>query len=261
MFSPDQLIVATGQSVGLQRDHNEDTILAISAGLADGQGEKTFGVFILADGMGGHMHGEVASSIAARTMADYVIKKLYQPMLGVDPAPPEESLQEIAIAGVTQAQNAVIRRAPGGGTTLTAAIVVGDQLTLAHVGDSRAYLLFSDGRIQLLTHDHSLVRRLQELGQLTVEEASTHPQRNVLYRALGQAEPFKPDVQTLPIPEGGQIMLCSDGLWGVIPDDEMQRIINQAADPATACKELVEAANIGGGPDNISVILIRRLSS
>ena len=205
-FTPSQLNFGVGQSVGLQREHNEDAVIMLSACLGDGKGEKTLGIFIVADGMGGHLHGEIASSIAARTMADYVLKKLYQPVLGVEPSSPEESLQEIVSNGVLQAQNAVMRRAPGGGTTLTAAVVIGDQLTLAHVGDSRAYILFSDGRLQLLTHDHSLVRRLQELGQLTVEEASIHPQRNVLYRALGQAEPFKPDVQTLPFPESGQLM-------------------------------------------------------
>lgn len=260
-FSPSQLLVGVGQSVGLQRDHNEDAVLAITASLGDGRDDKTLGVFVIADGMGGHMHGEVASSIAARTMADYVMKKLYQPVLGVDPSSPEESLQEIATNGVLQAQQAVMRRAPGGGTTLTAAVVVGEQLTLAHVGDSRAYMLFPDGRLQQLSHDHSLVRRLQELGQLTVEEASSHPQRNVLYRALGQSEPFKPDVQTLLIPESAQIMLCSDGLWGVVPEDEILQIIQTATDPSTACKQLVDAANAGGGPDNISVILVRRLSS
>lgn len=261
VYHPNQLLVGMGQSVGLQRDHNEDTVLAISAGLGDGRNDKVLGIYIVADGMGGHMHGEVASSIAARTMAEYVVTKLYQPVLGIEPSSPDESLQEIASNGVMRAQQAVLRRAPGGGTTLTAALVVGEQLTLAHVGDSRAYLIYSDGRFQQLTQDHSLVQRLQELGQLTTEEANSHPQRNVLYRALGQAEPLKPDVQTLPIPENSQILLCSDGLWGVVPEDDIRRIIQQSTDPSLACQQLVDAANAGGGPDNISVILIRRLTS
>ena len=108
-----------------------------------------------------------------------------------------------------------------------------------------------------LTRDHSLVRRLEELGQLTPEEAAIHPQRNVLYRALGQGEPFEPEIITAPLPQPGYLLVCSDGLWGVVPEERMGEIIKSAPLLSTACQGLIDAANAAGGPDNISAILVR----
>jgi protein phosphatase len=159
--------------------------------------------------------------------------------------------------GVHEAQQAVIKLAPGGGTTLTAAFVMGDQVTIAHVGDSRAYFLYPDGRMQSITRDHSLVRRLQELGQITEKEAAVHPQRNVLYRAIGQGEPFDSDVNTHLLPRPGYLLICSDGLWGVVPDMDIFQIVTNAPNPSMACHSLVEAANAAGGPDNISVVIVQ----
>jgi serine/threonine protein phosphatase PrpC len=253
---PSQLIVGCGQSIGKQREHNEDTIFALSASISGDKEAIPFGIFIVADGMGGHQHGEVASNVAARSMGAYLVRKLYQPFFGVYPEPLGESLQELLQGGVQEAQQAVVRQAPGGGTTLTAAIVLGDQVSFAHVGDSRAYFFFPDGRIQQITRDHSLVWRLQELGQITEKEASVHPQRNVLYRAIGQGDPFEPDINTLPFPRPGFLMMCSDGLWGVVPEQEIFRMIHAAPTPTIACQQLIDAANEAGGPDNISVILV-----
>lgn len=258
-FTPAQLLAGSAQSVGKQRDHNEDTLFSLSSILADGSTELPFGIFIIADGMGGHQHGEIASGAAARAFADYLLQKLFISFLKGDSDNQSESLLEIMENGVKEAQHAVIRKAPGGGTTLTAALVLGEQVTLAHVGDSRAYFIYPDGRIQAVTQDHSLVRRLQELGQITEEEAKVHPNRNVLYRALGQAEPFRPDIHTHPMPQPGYMLLCSDGLWGVAPDTEIFRIVNGAKNLSLACRELVDVANANGGPDNISVILVEYL--
>jgi serine/threonine protein phosphatase PrpC len=110
---------------------------------------------------------------------------------------------------------------------------------------------------QLLTHDHSLVKRLVEIGQISPEQALVHPQRNVLYRALGQGDPFEPDIFSFQVCHGCQLLLCSDGLWGVIPDSEMARIISSSPDPQIICQSLIDSANEVGGPDNISVILVR----
>jgi serine/threonine protein phosphatase PrpC len=252
---PPQLVVGIGESVGKQRDHNEDTLFVLNATLAGTSEGIPFGIFLVADGMGGHQFGEVASGIAARTMAGYLVQKLYYPFFSPKPEPQAESFQEIMRNAVLEAQQAVIKQVPGGGTTLTAVFVLGEQATLAHVGDSRAYLIYPDGRMQAITRDHSLVKRLIELGQITEKEAYVHPQRNVLYRAVGQGEPFEPDVSTFPLPHPGYLMLCTDGLWGVLPELEIYRIINNASNPSMACHELVEAANAAGGPDNISVIL------
>jgi len=256
---PPQLVVGTGQSVGLQRDHNEDTLYAVSAILADGANETQFGLFMVADGMGGYEYGEVASSIAARATTQYILSKVYLPHVNPEGDAPQESLQEIIENGILKAQQLVRARAPGGGTTLTAALLIGDQVTVAHVGDSRAYFVHPGGRIELLTHDHSLVHRLVELGQITEEEALIHPNRNVLYRAIGQPEPFKPDIQTFQMPHPGSLMICSDGLWGTVDDAKMMRIVMDAKNPSEACSKLVEAANETGGPDNISVVLVEYL--
>ncbi|MBI4926147.1 MAG: serine/threonine-protein phosphatase [Anaerolineae bacterium] len=257
---PPQMAVGTAQSDGRQRDHNEDTIFALTAVLADGVRDLPLGVYVVADGMGGHQNGEVASSAAARTMVDYVMSKLYSPLLGSSDEGLSESIQEIMEGGVREAHRAVQRHAPGGGTTLTAALVLGQQVTFAHVGDSRGYFVYPDGRIVVATHDHSYVQRLLELGQITEKEVLTHPQRNVLYRALGQAEPFRPDINTFEFPHPGYLMICSDGLWGTITETEIFRIINSNKNLTLACHQLVDAANAAGGPDNISVILVEYLS-
>ncbi len=259
-LNPPQLFIGTAQSVGLQRDHNEDTLFALQAIYADGNHDLPFGIFIIADGMGGHLNGEVASAAAARALSEYLITHFYVSFLSGQPSTEQGSIYEILENGVTEAQNAVLQSAPGGGTTLTAALMIGDQVTLSHVGDSRAYFVQPDGQMTVMTHDHSLVRRLQDLGQIDEKEAISHPQRNVLYRALGQREPFRPDIETHTLPASSYLMICSDGLWGSVPDDEMYRIVQTAPSPRDACQRLVDAANEAGGPDNISVILVKYVS-
>ncbi|MEN4012782.1 MAG: protein phosphatase 2C domain-containing protein [Chloroflexota bacterium] len=256
-MSPLHFLVGCGQSVGRQRDHNEDALYSLATVLSDGNNEIPFGLFVIADGMGGYEHGELASSAAARTLAETVLTRIYIPHIGLEGESSGDSIQEIMDSAVTRAHQAVSKRAPGGGTTLTAALAIGEQVTITHVGDSRAYFIFPDGRMQLITQDHSLVRRLVELGQITEQEAAVHPNRNVLYRALGQVEPFRPDIHTLPMPHPGYLMICSDGLWGVVNEAEIFQIIASARNPSVACKNLVDAANIAGGPDNISVILVQ----
>lgn len=259
-LKPMQLAVGSAQSVGKQREHNEDSIFTLNSILADGNIELPFGIFLVADGMGGHQHGEVASGVAARAFSQFLISKLFMPFLGVVPESPNESLQEMMEQAVTESQQAVLKRAPGGGTTLTAALILGEQVTLAHVGDTRAYFIYPDGRMHAVTQDHSLVHRLVELGQINEDEALTHPQRNVLYRAIGQAEPYRPDIDTYQLPHPGALLLCSDGLWSVVSESEIFRIVKSSSNPSIACHELVKAANSAGGPDNISVVLIQVLT-
>jgi len=256
-LEPPQLIVGCAQSVGIQRDHNEDALFTLTTTLTGDFRNVPFGLYIVADGMGGHQHGEIASGIAIRSMAGYIIRKLYTPFLSLKPNLPEESLLEIMQEGVQDAHTAITKQVPGGVTTMTAALILGNRMTIAHVGDSRAYLISNNGRIEALTRDHSLVKRLVELGQITVDEAAIHPQRNVLYRALGQGEPFDPDINSIQIPDTGYLLLCSDGLWSVVPEAEIQSIVQKSKNPEEACQSLVDAANAAGGPDNITAILIR----
>ncbi|MDQ2692000.1 MAG: protein phosphatase 2C domain-containing protein [Chloroflexota bacterium] len=256
-FDLQQLISSCGQSVGKQRELNEDSLLAITTTMAGNTGNLPFGLYIVADGMGGHQFGEVASNAAIRTVAGFILRKFHPYLFQIKTDAMDESFQEIMQAAVSEAQRAIQREAPGSGTTLTAALVLGQQITVAHVGDSRAYFIYPDGRIEPLTRDHSLVKRLEELGHITPDEAVNYPHRNVLYRALGQGEILDPDIFTIGFPQPGSLMICSDGLWGVLTEEELVRSINEATSLQRACQTLVNAANAAGGPDNISVILVQ----
>jgi len=254
-FDLQQLIAAAGQSVGKQRDLNEDSLLVMTATMAGNSGNLPFGLYIVADGMGGHQYGEVASNAAIRTVSGLVLKKFHPYLFQVKTEPMEESFQEIMSEAVNEAQRVIQREAPGSGTTLTAALVLGQQVTIAHVGDSRAYFIYPDGRIETITRDHSLVQRLQELGHITPEEAENYPHRNVLYKALGQGDILEPEIFTLAFPQPGTLMICSDGLWGVVTEQDLLQSVNEAPNLQRACQNLVTAANMAGGPDNISVVL------
>jgi len=256
---PPQIIVGSGQSVGKQRELNEDSLFALTATLAGNSGALPFGLFIVCDGMGGHQFGEVASNSAIRTIAGHIMRKFDPYFYSFPSVPVDESFQEVMQGAITEAQKTVLRDAPGSGTTVTAVLIVGTQITIGHVGDSRAYLMYQDGRFEPATRDHSLVRRLEELGQITAAEAAVHPQRNVLYRAIGQGESLEADVLSMPFPQGGSMLLCSDGLWGLVPEEELRQIIVNAPSPERACQSMVAAANAAGGPDNISAILVRHL--
>jgi serine/threonine protein phosphatase PrpC len=256
-IEPLQLISGAARNVGKSRDKNEDSIFTHTSLIGAGTASLPFGIFIVADGMGGHQYGEMASETAVRTMGSYLIDKLYSSLYGTDASPPEESLQEIMKVGITKSHKNIMEAAPGGGTTMTAVITIGTQMTLAHVGDSRAYSIYLDGRMQLLTRDHSLVKRLEELGQITAEEASIHPQKSMLYRALGQGDVPEPDIFTASLPNPGYLLICSDGLWGVLSEERIFQIISESAGPQRACQNLADAANAAGGPDNITVILVR----
>lgn len=254
-FELQQLTSACGQSVGKQRDLNEDSLLAITTTMAGNSGNLPFGLYVIADGMGGHQFGEVASNAAIRSVAGFILKKFHPYLFQVKTDTMDESFQEVMLGAVAEANRAIQHEAPGSGTTLTAALVLGQQITVAHVGDSRAYFVFPDGRIESITRDHSLVKRLEELGHITSEEAVNYPHRNVLYRALGQGEILDPDIFTLAFPQPGYLMICSDGLWGVVAEQDIIRSIVEAPNLQRACQNLVSAANAAGGPDNISVIL------
>lgn len=252
-----QLVASAGQSVGKQREHNEDSLLALTSTISGNAESVPFGLYIVADGMGGHQFGEVASNAAVRIMADYITKKFQTFLYNIPSQQVNESLQEIMENSIREAHKYVQREAPGSGTTVTAALVLGQQVTIAHVGDSRAYAIYPDGRLDTITRDHSLVKRLEELGHLSKDEAANFPHRNVLIRALGQGEALEADIFTIPFPNPGYMMLCSDGLWGVINERDIFRSITDAPNLHRACQNLVEAANAAGGPDNISVVLIQ----
>jgi serine/threonine protein phosphatase PrpC len=253
---PAGLCVGYASDIGQLRDHNEDSLVAFQ-GIH--LGDKTldpFGFFVVTDGMGGHQAGEVASSLAARLVCQAVLEKIYLPHIkNAKPQSDLAPITEILRDAVQEANARVHERVPGGGTTLTCALVFGRRAYIAHVGDSRAYLL-TDEDIKQITQDHSYVGRLIELGELSPEEAAIHPQRHVLYRAIGQGDGLDIDTYHQPLPPGSRLLLCSDGLSGQVSEEEIELIIASAATPQEACRNLLEAANDAGGPDNITVVLI-----
>lgn len=240
--------------VGRQREHNEDTIGDPRAFAAAAESRGL--LFSVADGMGGHAGGEIASELAVRTLFDSYYRS---------DARPAEALIAAAIAAnaaVHDAGTAALQSAgtPGDearrmGTTLVACAIVEQQLHGVSVGDSRAYL-YRDGTLRVLTHDQTLIAEQVRRGLLTDAEAKQSRFRSVLLQALGQAALIQPERFDLPLLRGDLVLLCSDGLHGVVDDGTMQRQLANEPIESTA-QALVDEANANGGPDNISVILVK----
>ncbi|MBC7226786.1 MAG: Stp1/IreP family PP2C-type Ser/Thr phosphatase [Thermoflexales bacterium] len=249
-----RLTVGWATDVGRQRSHNEDTVLIAELEQAGYYGTPSTALLVLADGMGGHLAGEVASALATRAAAQHILQACLTLLPIREHSASEPSLKEVLIEAFQRANELVTERVPGGGTTLLCALILGNRAYIANVGDSRAYLVSPEGCRQI-TRDHSIVDIMVELGQMTSEEAVHHPQRNVLYRAVGQRGPLEVDTFLCHIPPGGVLLLCSDGLWEMVSEEEMVQVVATSSSLQEACDILVEKANQAGGKDNISVIL------
>ncbi len=235
--------------VGRARKSNQDAYCALLAPNAPLDADTLIAV---ADGMGGHKGGDVASTMA--------IQRLISRLSANDERgrPTLEGYRDHLAAAYEDANDAVIKAAAnpdlsGMGTTLTAALVAGNQAILAQVGDSRAYLL-RNGKIQQVTHDHSWVAEQVAAGKLSAAEASRHPKRNMLTRAIGIARTVAVDTTAVELLDGDRLLLCSDGLHGLVSDKEIQQI-STTASPQEACVNLVALANERGGPDNSTVVI------
>ncbi len=241
--------------IGMVRTNNQDSAYSFFSTSRSVDERPDFGLFLVADGMGGHSDGEKASSLTARTVATTVISTIFMPVLigNTENQPP---ISEALTAAIEKANAEVIKHVPDGGTTLTSAVIIGDLAYIAHVGDSRIYLINKDS-IEQLTRDHSLVQRLIELDQLTPAEAADHPNKNMLYRALGQNEAVEIDTLTRRLPPKSKLLLCCDGLWNQVDDREMLDITKQTPNPQEACNKLIALANKRGGVDNVTVILLQ----
>lgn len=243
--------------IGMVRTNNQDAILSVHVSSASTDDLPEFGLFIVADGMGGHHDGEKAASITTRIVTQHVMGEIFMTMLEQKMDDPDRpAITEVLREALQRANRAVSEQIPEGGTTATLATVIGDLAYIAHVGDSRAYQITDEG-IEQITRDHSLVQRLIELDQLTPEEAAEHPQRNVLYRAIGQNETLDVDAITRRLPPRSRLLLCSDGLWNLVPEETIREISAKHSSPQEVCERLVKLANERGGPDNISVIVIQ----
>jgi len=231
-----KLQVGARTDVGRVRQGNEDSYMVHDP------------LYAVADGMGGHQGGEVASKIALETLGRLTLE-------------PSGDTAPSLVDAVRQANRDVLEKAAtdpglhGMGTTLTALVTGGERVLLAHVGDSRAYLM-RDGRMDQLTEDHTVVEGLVREGRLTPQEAEIHPQRSILTRALGVDGDIDVDETTHDVRPGDRILLCSDGLTGMVSEQEIQRIMAELDDPQRAAEALVNAANDAGGQDNITAVVL-----
>ena len=238
--------------VGRHRERNEDSFYAMHSVMQHDLGIEPFSLFVVADGMGGHQKGEMASSLAARTAANSLLEDVYLPYLTTNQNANNRPLTEALTAAVEHANTAVIEGVPDGGTTLTLALVMGNNAYIAHVGDSRAYV-FKQDSLKQITQDHSLSQRLEDLGQSAEEVKQV---QNVLYRAIGQGEIVEVDTHMQHLPAGASLLLCSDGLWGLVEDTDITDILKTASSPQESCEQLIEKANDNGGLDNITAIVV-----
>lgn len=231
---------AIRSDVGRRRTSNQDS------------GATTGRLLIVADGMGGHAHGEVASAVTVSAFTE-LEARLPQDLTDID-------LAAQMTDALVDATDRLGRRAAedpetrGMGTTVVSLLLTGEQLALAHIGDSRIYRLRDEDLVQL-THDHTMVQQLVDQGQITAEEAAHHPRRSVLMRALSTDHEPEPDLDRIDIVEGDRFLLCSDGVTAVLDDESLQRELVSAADPDAVVDRLIELANDGGGPDNITAIV------
>jgi serine/threonine protein phosphatase PrpC len=241
--------------VGMVRDHNEDAVMIVDNYRDSLVDPAQYGLYVVCDGMGGAEAGEVAAAIAVSTIRDYVGFRLG----GAEASDPGK----LMIAALEEANSKIIAyqgehpESRGMGSTGVAALVVPPNAAVGWCGDSRAYLLES-GRLRQVTRDHSLVQRLVEIGQISAEEARHHEHKNVITRSLGarQSGAAGAEAVALRLKRGDRMLLCSDGLTAHVEDGEIAQILRRHADPYAAARELIAAANAGGGTDNISVIVL-----
>ncbi len=240
---------------GTEREKNDDAYLILS-GRADGNdGLPDFGLFGLSDGVGGTEGGARASGICLKSLARSLTQGAILDILSMESSSAPTSLEELVRLAVQQANRDVRARVENGAATLTVALVAGDQVVLGHVGDSRAYLI-AEGEITQLTRDHSLVKELVDTGTITEEEALKHPQRSVLWNTIGKAIDVKVDVATLTAPPDSVLLLCSDGLWGVVPEQEILAAFQANPSPQTFCEALINKVREASGPDNASAVAV-----
>jgi len=252
-----RLVVGVGLDPGLLRKDapNEDNLCAVQGTRITNAGPEEVGLFVVADGMGGHAHGQEASKLAIQTMSDVLMPALLHG--GED----EENFSDLLKDGVHRANLAIYRRNREReemmGTTLTAALVVHTTAYVVNVGDSRTYLYRQSDGLQAITRDHSLVARMVESGAISREEMYTHPRRNQVYRCLGERATVEVDTFVVTLQAGDLLLLCSDGLWEMVRDEKMSEIIGSALPHASQISTmLVQAALNEGGADNVSVIAV-----
>lgn len=253
------LAVGTRSDPGIKRKHkpNEDSLLAIQGARTNNAQPQQFGLFVVADGMGGHANGQDASRLAIQTIINYLA-----PILAQGNESSDEAFMKLLGDGVQQANQAVHQhnqeQRADMGTTMTAALVVDSMAYVANVGDSRTYLYREPAGLAKITNDHSVVASLVDAGVIKPDDIYTHPKRNQIYRSLGEKPVVEVDTFKVQLQAGDKLLLCSDGLWDMVRDPEIQRVMHAPIlDPEQTGNALIKAALEGGGEDNVSVIVVQ----
>lgn len=256
-----RLCVGYGSDVGMVRDLDEDSLCVFTlTGMYESVAEPTMGLFIVADGMGGHEGGEVASKLTVQFIADQLIRNVLLRRFTEE----EQPLGEAVRTHLTQAFNEANKRvhdlarerANDMGCTLTLALVLDGKAYVANVGDSRTYV-YGRGGLRQVTTDHSVVASLIAAGMAEPEELYTHPDRHVVYRAIGARPTIEVDIREEGLVPGDTLLLCCDGLWEAIRNEGIEEVLLTRFDPQAACEEMIRRANQAGGEDNISVIVVK----
>ncbi|WP_201386207.1 PP2C family serine/threonine-protein phosphatase, partial [Ktedonobacter sp. SOSP1-52] len=255
---PIHYLVGTHTDPGIKRKHkpNEDSFFA-ARGVCSVYGEVLpFGLFVVADGMGGHAAGRDASRLAIQTIVNFMV-----PNLRAENDLPREGLVRLLVDGVQQANQAVhqhnMELHADMGTTMTAAFIVADTAYVTNVGDSRTYLYRQGEPLRKVTNDHSVVASLVEAGIIQPDDIYTHPKRNQIYRSLGEKTAIEIDAFEEQVYDGDLLLLCSDGLWDMVRDPQIEHMIKQPQkDVQGIADALVQAALREGGDDNVSVIVV-----
>ncbi len=256
---PMRLIVGQQSDTGQVRELDEDSLFVLVMSSTYESVSHQLSLFVVADGMGGHKGGEVASRLSIQTLAQALLRDVFAPELAGNALSPE-AIQDRTAKAVRAANDRVYlerqKRDNDMGTTVTVALVKDWTLYLAHVGDCRAYRWGPDG-LQQLTTDHSVVAGMVAAGTVLPEEIYTHPQRSVIYRCIGDRPTIEVDSSTLQLDPGDRLVLCCDGLWEMLRNEGVEDAMLRESDPQAACDLMVEQANLAGGTDNISVIIVQ----
>ena len=261
------LLAACDSDAGTVRrsEPNEDSTLVLSLTRVHESISSPAGLFVVADGMGGHANGQGASRLTIALLAERVTRELLLAPLQAEkageqaPTFDDENFKELLRGAIEEANTSLCqvnqKEKSDMGSTLTGFMVVGDYAYIFNVGDSRTYML-RDEKLYQLTNDHSLVGQLVAGGLIEPEDVYTHPQRNQIFRSIGDKQNVQVDLFTQQIHPGDVLLSCSDGLWEMVHDPQITQILNHAPDPQVACTQLIEAANVNGGEDNVSAVLV-----
>lgn len=241
------MIVGGLSDIGLVRENNQDSFFVSK--------DLEFPLFIVADGMGGHKAGEIASNMAVST-----IKNIF--LINKENLNSEEEIVSTIKEAIEKANHKIYQKSKenleyeGMGTTVTIAYIFKNEIYIGHVGDSRAYYV-DDNNIVQITEDHSLVNELIKNGSITKDQGKNHPQRNIITRAIGTSNDIKADIHTMEYKENDKLIICSDGLTNMLNEDKIIEVVNGDGDIMEKCEKLVLNAKRNGGLDNITVVMIK----